>query len=217
MRASKSIYHPNGDADDHRTVEAALDVLKPFSGILTYFAALTDPGADRIMFWDGSETSGGWLSLSGLSISSTTLSVDAATTSAAGKIEHATDAEIRAATSGNLAVTAASIETASASVALTDAATIAFDWDAGINFTVTLGGNRTLGNPTNGQPGTWRTILFTQDGTGSRTLSFDTQYVFPNGDPPVLSTAAGSNDRLMFFCRSSTVFECYGAGIGLAA
>ena len=34
-------------------------------------------------------------------------------------------------------------------VSLTDAATIAVDMSTGINFTVTIGGNRTLGNPTN--------------------------------------------------------------------
>lgn len=126
-------------------------------------------------------------------------------------------ANVRSAATGDKVIVTALLESASAPVALTDAATIAFDWDAGINFTVTLGGNRTLGNPTNGQPGTWRTILFTQDGTGNRTLAFDTQYVFPNGEAPTLSTAASANDRLMFFCRSSTVFECYGAGLGLAA
>ena len=56
-------------------------------------------------------------------------------------------------------------------VALTDAATIATDASLGNVFTVTLGGNRTLGaptNPANGQTCIWS---ITQDGTGSRTLS----------------------------------------------
>lgn len=57
-------------------------------------ASLADPGADRIMFWDDSAGQVTWLSLSGLTITTTTLAVDAATTSAAGKVELATDAEV---------------------------------------------------------------------------------------------------------------------------
>jgi len=56
-------------------------------------------------------------------------------------------------------------------VALIDAPTIATDASLGNVFTVTLGGNRTLGapsNPTNGQKCIWS---FTQDSNGSRTLS----------------------------------------------
>ena len=58
-----------------------------------------------------------------------------------------------------------------APIALTDAATIATDASLTNRFTVTLGGNRTLGiptNPTNGQSVEWE---IKQDGTGSRTLT----------------------------------------------
>lgn len=61
-------------------------------------------------------------------------------------------------------------------VALTDAATIATDASLGTRFRVTLGGNRTLGNPTNptdGQQAVWELI---QDGTGTRTLALDTKF-----------------------------------------
>jgi hypothetical protein len=57
-------------------------------------------------------------------------------------------------------------------VALTDAATIAVDASQGNTFRVTLGGNRTMGvptNPTNGQRIMFEII---QDGTGSRTITF---------------------------------------------
>ncbi len=63
-----------------------------------------------------------------------------------------------------------------ASAALTDAATIATDASLSSIFKVTLGGNRTLGNPTNptaGQKVVWR---FKQDGTGSRTITLDTKF-----------------------------------------
>lgn len=126
-----------------------------------------------------------------------------------GAVEMATNAEIRAATTGAKAIMAEDLETAAAAVALTDAATVAVDWDTGINFTVTLGGNRTLGNPTNGQPGTWRRIQVTQDGTGSRTLAYGNQYVFAGGVEPVLTTTAAAVDVLNVFCRTASIFEVY--------
>lgn len=39
-------------------------------------ASLTDPGADRLMFWDDSETSVAFLTVAGLAISTTTISPD---------------------------------------------------------------------------------------------------------------------------------------------
>ncbi len=132
----------------------------------------------------------------------------ASSTSVSGVVEKATDAEVYAATADK-ALAADHIETASAYVALTDAATIALDWDAGINRSVTLGGNRTLGNPTNGQPGTWRKIKVTQDGTGSRTLSFAANYKFAGGTAPTLSTTAGDIDTLDIYCDTASVFHVY--------
>lgn len=61
-----------------------------------------------------------------------------------------------------------------APVALTDAATIATDASRGDHFRVTLGGNRTLGapsNPADGQRVLWEVI---QDATGTRTLTLAT-------------------------------------------
>jgi hypothetical protein len=89
-----------------------------------------------------------------------------------GVVDMATNAEIRAATSGAHAIMAEDLETAAQSVGLTDAATIAVDWDAGINFVVTLAGDRALGAPSNAQPGTWRTIKVAGDGGTPRSLSF---------------------------------------------
>ena len=89
-------------------------------------------------------------------------------------------------------------------VTLTDAATVAVDLDTGINFTVTLGGNRTLGNPTNTQVGQTGIIHVLQDGTGSRTLSFAGNYEFASGTAPTLTTTASSSDVLSYFVYSST-------------
>ena len=89
-------------------------------------------------------------------------------------------------------------------VPLTDAATIAVDMSAFINATVTLAGNRTLGNPTNTKPGQSGVIEIVQDGAGNRTLAYDTNWEFAGGAAPTLSTAANASDLLFYTVRSST-------------
>jgi hypothetical protein len=89
-------------------------------------------------------------------------------------------------------------------VALTDGATITPDFSAGNNFSVTLGGNRTLANPTNIAAGQSGAIVITQDGTGSRTLAYGSYFKFPSGSAPVLTTTASAVDVLVYFVESST-------------
>jgi hypothetical protein len=88
--------------------------------------------------------------------------------------------------------------------ALTDAATIAVDMSVGNNFSVTLGGNRTLGNPTNLTAGQSGVIFITQDGTGSRTLAYSSYWDFPSQTAPTLTTTANAVDVLVYTVRSST-------------
>lgn len=87
--------------------------------------------------------------------------------------------------------------------ALTDAATIAVDFADSNNFSVTLGGNRTLGNPSNQVAGQSGSIFVTQDGTGSRTLAYSSDWEFAGGTAPTLSTAANSTDRIDYIVRAS--------------
>ena len=87
---------------------------------------------------------------------------------------------------------------------LTDAASVATDLSLSNNFSVTLGGNRTLANPTNIVAGQSGSIFITQDGTGSRTLAYGSYFKFVGGTAPVLSTAAASVDRLDYVVASST-------------
>ena len=87
-------------------------------------------------------------------------------------VDYATDAQVRSAAAGRFVMTVDKIETASAFVSMTDAATIAFDWDAGIVRSVVMAGDRGLGNPSNNQPGTWRTIWLIGDSATPRTLTF---------------------------------------------
>ena len=89
-------------------------------------------------------------------------------------------------------------------VTLTDGANIATDLNTGQNFVVTLGGNRTLDNPTNCVAGQVGSIFIVQDGTGSRTLAYGTSWDFPDGTAPTLSTSINSADRLDYIVFTST-------------
>jgi hypothetical protein len=91
---------------------------------------------------------------------------------------------------------------------LTDAATIAVNASLGNHFRVTLGGNRTLGVPTNLVDGQRFTIEFIQDGTGSRTLTHTTgvagSYQFGTDITGVtLTTTAGARDIVEYIYSSS--------------
>ena len=87
---------------------------------------------------------------------------------------------------------------------LTDGATITPDFGANQNFTVTLGGNRTLVNPTNIVAGQTGSIFVVQDATGGRTLSFGAYFKFPAATAPTLSTGANAVDRIDYIVRTTT-------------
>jgi len=89
-------------------------------------------------------------------------------------------------------------------VALTDASTIASDFQNTDNFTVTLGGSRTLGNPSNLKAGQSGSIIITQDATGGRTLAYSSYWKFAGGSAPVLTTAANAVDVLTYEVISTT-------------
>ena len=89
-------------------------------------------------------------------------------------------------------------------VSLTDAASIAVDFNTGQNFAITLAGNRTLENPTNCVAGQVGSIFIVQDGTGSRTLAFGSNWDFPDGTAPVISTSINAVDRLDYIVHTST-------------
>jgi hypothetical protein len=88
--------------------------------------------------------------------------------------------------------------------ALTDGTNISINLADSNNFSVTLGGNRTLDNPSNIVAGQSGSIFITQDGTGSRTLAYGSYWDFSTGTAPTLSTAANAVDRIDYIVRSST-------------
>ncbi len=82
--------------------------------------------------------------------------------------------------------------------ALTSGATVAVNASLADFFTLTLATNATLSNPTNGAEGSHFTIRIRQDGTGSRILDYGTNYRFPSGIAPTLTTTANAIDYLSF-------------------
>lgn len=81
---------------------------------------------------------------------------------------------------------------------LTDAGTVAVDLSLANNYNLTLGGNRTLGIPTNPVAGQSGIITVRQDITGSRTLAYAWPYIFPGGTAPTLSTGKLVMDQLYY-------------------
>jgi hypothetical protein len=110
----------------------------------------------------------------------------------------ASGSEFRTGTDDAKFLTPKAVFDASAPVVLTDASTVSVDLATGQNFTLTLGGNRTLGAPTNAKAGQSGVITITQDGTGTRTLAYASAYKKPGGTL-TLSTAAASVDVLSYY------------------
>ena len=92
--------------------------------------------------------------------------------------------------------------------ALTDGATITIDMATACHHSVTLGGNRTFAAPSNQAVGQSGSIFITQDGTGSRTASFNSAFKFVSGNAPTLSTTASATDRIDYIIKSSNVIHC---------
>ena len=86
---------------------------------------------------------------------------------------------------------------------IADAASIVMNLNTGNQFVVTLGANRTLAAPTNLTAGQTGHIYVHQDGTGSRTLAYNTVFQFTGGAVPTLTTTAAAVDLLVFSVRAS--------------
>lgn len=86
--------------------------------------------------------------------------------------------------------------------ALTDGATITPDFALSNNWSLSIGGNRTLANPTNLTAGQSGVIYITQT-AGSHTLAYGSAWDFAGGTAPTLSTAAGAVDALAYAVRTT--------------
>ena len=90
---------------------------------------------------------------------------------------------------------------------LTDGATV--NWDASTQDVckLTLGGNRTMAAPTNNTTGQFISILVIQDGTGSRTLTWNAVFEFAADTAPTLTTTANKGDVFVFRYNGSKWLE----------
>jgi hypothetical protein len=90
---------------------------------------------------------------------------------------------------------------------LTDASTISWDVSTSSVAKVTLGAHRTLGAATNAQTGQFVSLLIIQDGTGSRTVTFNAAYEFKDDTAPTLTTTAAKGDLFVFRYNGSKFLE----------
>ena len=91
---------------------------------------------------------------------------------------------------------------------LTDGSTVAWDVSASPIAKLTLGGNRTLSAPTNAVgSGQYISLLVIQDGTGSRTLTWNAAYEFTADTAPTLTTTASKGDLFTFRYNGSKWLE----------
>ena len=104
---------------------------------------------------------------------------------------------------------------APAVVALTDASTIAVNAALGNDFRVTITANRTMGSPSNPVDGQRIDFQVTQDGTGSRTITWNSVYDFGTDGAPTLTTTASKTDLIGFIYNAAlTKWLCAGWKLG---
>ena len=122
-------------------------------------------------------------------------------------------ATFTSATTFSAAISAASSTTFAGAVgtpevSIASATSMNVDFSNGNNFAITLGTNATLAGAVNGKVGQSGTITITQDGTGSRTLSYGASYNFSGGTAPTLSTAAAAKDIIVYKVREVSSIDC---------
>jgi len=122
-------------------------------------------------------------------------------------VEQATAAEYRSATANKFTTPANVWASINSEIALTDAATVAWDMSAGFDFilltTSAVGATRQMGVPTNIKVGQKGRLIIQQDATGSRAVTWNGVFKFASATAPVLSTAANSIDVLYYDVRDT--------------
>jgi len=90
---------------------------------------------------------------------------------------------------------------------LTDGSSITWNASTEDVAKVTLAGNRTLGSASSGSTGQFISLLIIQDGTGSRTLTWNAAYEFAADTAPTLTTTASKGDLFVFRYNGSKWLE----------
>lgn len=165
-------------ADEVPVLQSGANKRTPFSQVLTYIQAAISIAQSQV--------SGLVAALAAKADASALSAHTSATTSVHGIADTA-----------NLALLA--------SQALTDGASISWNVANGAFATVTLGGNRTLANPTNLKTGASYAVKVTQDGTGGRTLSYGSAYKWIGGAPSI-DPAANAITLLTFLSDGTNLY-----------
>jgi len=156
-------------------------------GFVTYSGALGTPTGGN-----GSNLT----SLNGSNISSGTVSASYLPTAAAS--------DVQAGTSSTKVVTPAALSGSAAILTLTYGSTISWNMASGYNAQVTMTGNATLSAPTNYSVGQTYTLQVTQDGTGSRLMTWPGSFDWGMAGTPTLTTTASKTDLVTLICVNST-------------
>lgn len=154
----------------------------------------------------------GWITVGDVTAANLGLVTAAAVAAAYAPLASPTFTGNVALSGGNLSVIGTGY---SPQITLTDGATISWNAASGQVATVTLGGNRTIGAPTNLQTGAFYALQIVQDATGSRTLTWNSIFKFTGGAAPTLSTAASARDHIVFKYNGTTLDE-QGRSLGVA-
>ena len=95
-----------------------------------------------------------------------------------------------------------------ASVAYASTVTLSFNDANDFNIDA-LTGNVTIANPSSiaSSPGQGGSFWVTQDGTGSRTVSFGGMFKFPAGTAPTATTTASATDRVDYKVRNASTID----------
>jgi len=160
------------------TTNATNPTLKFYDGADNISLATIDYSANTVDWLDSS------VSITGLS------------TSATGTVLTLSDSNILFAKKGYFA-----------EQTLTDGATINWNLSTQQVAKVTLAGNRTLNAPSNQQAGAFYSLAIIQDGTGSRTLTFNSAYKFTGATAPTLTTTASAKDIIIFKSDGTNLLE----------
>ena len=96
-----------------------------------------------------------------------------------------------------------STETNIVTQAATAGGTTTLDLNSADNWIVTLAGNTTMGDPSNEKLGQTGSIWMVQDGTGSRTAAWASDWKWKGGTAPTISTTAAATDRVDYFILAS--------------
>ena len=90
---------------------------------------------------------------------------------------------------------------------LTDGATPAWNALTQPVAKITIAGNRTIGAASGGVAGQFISLLIIQDGTGSRTMTWNAAYEFKDDTAPTLTTTAAKGDLFVFKYNGSKWLE----------